>query len=142
VHRGNQSFIYNTSAYNLMNFFEFITDESMFFKMEHHFNGAIFNRIPLMKRLKWREFFEGRAVMGTLSQKNIDLIPKVDNMGRPVSPIYNQINKEPYIEVAYGIENIFKFLQVVAVHRLTHLSDPNNPKASRFMIKIGFSVSF
>jgi hypothetical protein len=142
VHRGNQSFIYNTSAYNLMNFFEFITDKSAFFKMEHHFNGAIFNRIPLMKKLKWREFCEGRAVLGSLSQKNIDLIPSKDAQGIQVSPIYNQINREPYVEVAYGIENIFKVLQVVAVHRLTHLNNANNPNAKRFMIKIGLSVSF
>jgi len=142
VHRGNQSFIYNTSAYNLMNFFEFITDKSAFFKMEHHFNGAIFNRIPLMKKLKWREFCEGRAVLGSLSQKNIDLIPATDIYGRAVSPIYNQINREPYVEVAYGIENIFKVLQVVAIHRLTHLHNPNNPNASRFAIKVGLSVSF
>jgi hypothetical protein len=142
VHRGNESFIYNTSAYNLMNFFEFITDKSAFFKMEHHFNGAIFNRIPLMKKLKWREFFEGRAVLGSLSQKNIDLIPVTDDQGRAVSPLYNQINREPYIEVAYGIENIFKVLQVVAIHRLTHLNNPNNLNATRFAIKIGLSVSF
>jgi hypothetical protein len=142
VHRGNQSYIYSTSAYNLMNFFEFITDQSAFFKMEHHFNGAIFNRIPLMKKLKWREFAEGRAVLGTLSQKNIDLIPNKDSYGNAVSPIYNQINREPYVEVAYGIENIFKVLQVVAVHRLTHLHNPNNPKAPRFGLKVGLSVSF
>ncbi|MDP2176064.1 MAG: DUF5686 family protein [Bacteroidota bacterium] len=139
VHRGNQSFIYNTSAYNLMNFFEFITDQSLFFKMEHHFNGAIFNRIPLMKKLKWREFVEGRMVMGSLSKQNIDLIPFRDNLDQEVSRVNNQINKEPYVEVAYGIENIFKFLQVVAIHRLTHL---NNPNASRFGIKIGLSVGF
>ncbi len=142
VHRGNESFVYSTTAYNLMNFFEFITDQSAFFKMEHHFNGAIFNRIPLMKKLKWREFFEGRAVLGTLSQKNIDLIPHTDTKGRPVSPIYNQINREPYIEVAYGVENIFKVLQIVAVHRLTHLNNPNNPKAPAFAVKVGLSVSF
>jgi len=139
VHRGNQSFIYNTSAYNLMNFFEFITDQSLFFKMEHHFNGAIFNRIPLLKKLKWREFVEGRMVMGTLSKKNIDIIPRKDNYALPVSCINNLINKEPYMEVAYGIENIFKVLQVVAVHRLTHL---NSHGARKFGIKIGLSVGF
>ena len=140
VHRGNQSFIYNTSAYNLMNFFEFVTDQSLFFKMEHHFNGAIFNRIPLMKKLKWREFAEGRMVMGKLSERNIDIIPGGRKFeGKTVTPVTNSINREPYIEVAYGIENIFKVLQVVAIHRLTHL---NNPNISKFAIKVGLSVSF
>ncbi len=145
VHRGNQSFIYNTSAYNLMNFFEFITDKSVFFKMEHHFNGAIFNRIPLMKKLKWREFVEGRAVLGSLSEKNKALIPAKDDHGNPVSQITTEINKEPYMEVAYGIENIFKFMQIVAVHRLSHLhntSNTSNAKVNKFAIKIGFSWSF
>ncbi|MES2618381.1 MAG: DUF5686 family protein [Bacteroidota bacterium] len=142
VHRGNQSFFYSTSSYNLMNFFEFVTDQSAFFKMEHHFNGALLNRIPLMKKLKWREFVEGRAVMGSIAKRNIDLIPNWDNRSQEVSPIYNQINREPYVEVAYGIENIFKILQVAAVHRLTHLNNPNNPNVRRFAIKFGFSVSF
>lgn len=139
VHRGNQSFVYSTSSYNLMNFFEFITDKSVFFKMEHHFNGAIFNRIPLMKKLKWREFCEGRAVLGGISQKNIDLIPQWDNKSIEVTPIDNRINRDPYVEVAYGIENIFKVLQIVAVHRITQL---NTPGVRRFGIKIGMSVSF
>jgi hypothetical protein len=139
VHRGNQSFVYSSSSYNLMNFFEFITDKSIFLKMEHHFNGAIFNRIPLMKKLKWREFCEGRAVLGGISQKNIDLIPQIDSKGIGVTSIDNKINRDPYVEVAYGIENIFKVLQVVAVHRITQL---NNPSVRRFGIKIGMSVSF
>ena len=139
VHRGNQSFVYSTSSYNLMNFFEFITDKSVFFKMDHHFNGAIFNRIPLMKKLKWREFCEGRAVLGGISQKNIDLIPGWDNKSIEVTPIDNRINRDPYVEVAYGIENIFKVLQIVAVHRITQL---NTPGVRRFGIKIGMSVSF
>ncbi len=139
VHRGNQSYIYSTSAYNQMDFFEFVTDQSLFFKMEHHFNGAIFNRIPLMKKLKWREFAEGRAVMGSLSDKNKSLIPVKDYNGIAVSPLVNALNKEPYIEVAYGIENIFKVLQVVAVHRLTHL---NGVGYRKFGIKVGLSVSF
>lgn len=140
VHRGNQSFIYNTSAYNLMNFFEFVTDQSLFFKMEHHFNGAIFNRIPLMKKLKWREFAEGRMVIGKLSERNIDIIPGGRKYeGKPVTPITNSINREPYIEVAYGIENIFKVLQVVAIHRLTHLDKQG---INKFAIKVGLSVSF
>ncbi len=139
VHRGNQSFVYSSSSYNLMNFFEFITDKSVFFKMEHHFNGAIFNRIPLMKKLKWREFCEGRAVLGGISQKNIDLIPQWDNKSIEVTPIDNRINRDPYVEVAYGIENIFKVLQIVAVHRITQL---NTPGVRRFGIKIGMSVSF
>jgi hypothetical protein len=107
--------------------------------MEHHFNGAIFNRIPLMKKLKWREFAEGRAVMGSLSEKNKSLIPVKDYNGIAVSPLVNALNKEPYIEVAYGIENIFKVLQVVAVHRLTHL---NGVGYRRFGLKVGLSVSF
>jgi hypothetical protein len=123
-----------------MNFFEFVTDQSLFFKMEHHFNGAILNRIPLMKKLKWREFAEGRMVIGKLSERNIDIIPGGrEYEGKPVTPITNSINREPYIEVAYGIENIFKVLQVVAIHRLTHL---NNPNINKFAIKVGLSVSF
>ena len=139
VHRGNESFFYSTSSYNLMNFFEFITDKSAFFKMEHHCGGALLNRIPLMKKLKWREFVEGRAVLGSLSKQNIALIPTFDRSVKEVTPINDKINKEPYIEVAYGLENIFKILQVAAVHRITHLGNPN---VRKFGVKFGFSISF
>jgi hypothetical protein len=139
VHRGNQSFVYSTSAYNLMNFFEFITDQSVFLKMEHHFNGAILNRVPIMKKLKWREFFEARAVMGTISDANKALIPKTDDYNRPISQLENKINKEPYIEMAYGLENVFKVMQIAFVHRLTQLEGST---VRKFGIKLGLSVSF
>lgn len=139
VHRGNQSFVYSTSAYNLMNFFEFITDQSVFLKMEHHFNGAILNRVPIMKKLKWREFFEARAVLGTISDANKALIPKTDDYNRPISQLENKINKEPYIEMAYGLENVFKVMQIAFVHRLTQLEGST---VRKFGIKLGLSVSF
>ena len=35
------------------------------------------------------------------------------------------LENKPYVEVGYGVENIFRFLRVDFVHRLTYLDNPN-----------------
>jgi len=123
VHRGNQSFIYGKQIFNLMNFFEFVSDESVSLFAEHHFNGALLNRIPLMKKLKWRLVLAGKGSYGSMTKSNQSLVPNYDLDGVPVSQ-FKQLNKTPYGEVGFGVENIFKVLRVDFLKRLTHLKDP------------------
>jgi hypothetical protein len=68
VYIGNQSFVYNSGAYNQMRIFEFITDRSISASAEHHLNGLLFNRIPLLNTLKWREVLGTKAIYGGLAQ--------------------------------------------------------------------------
>lgn len=138
VQRGNQSFIANRSTYNLMRLFEFACDEYIAVNYEHHFNGFLLNRIPVNKRLKWRFFFTAKGVWGGISDENLKLLPKTDEMGMPVTQIY-ALNREPYVEVGYGIENIFSFGRIDFIHRLTHLDNPN---VSRFGVKLSMQFSF
>jgi hypothetical protein len=37
------------NSYNLMNFLEFVSDHYAGVNLDHHFNGFIFNRVPLLK---------------------------------------------------------------------------------------------
>lgn len=138
VQRGNQSILANRYTFNLMNLFEFVSDQYVSFNYEHHFGGAFFNRIPYVKKAKLRFFVVGKGVMGSISQKHLALLPATDQSGRPVTQFY-QLNREPYVEVAYGVENIFSFGRVDFIHRLTHL---DNPGISRFGIKISGQISF
>ncbi|MBI1306528.1 MAG: carboxypeptidase-like regulatory domain-containing protein [Bacteroidetes bacterium] len=131
VMRGNQGYFSNKTFYNLMNYYEFVADQYIAGHYEHQFNGLIMNRIPLMRKLKWRSFFNVKAVYGSLSKANYNLIPKFDTEGNSVTPI-GQFGNKPYVELGYGIENIFRCLRVDFIHRLTYL---DNPKAHPFGVK-------
>ncbi|MDQ3535038.1 MAG: DUF5686 family protein, partial [Bacteroidota bacterium] len=137
VHIGNETLFYTTAAYNLMNNFEFVSDTYASFKYQHFFEGYIFNNIPLMKKLKWRLITTGNILFGSATHENFQMIPVTDQNGEMI-PSFNSLDiKKPYIELGYGIENIFKFVRVDAFHRLSYL---NNPEASKFGVKISFQI--
>lgn len=119
VQRGNRSFISSRSAYNLMNFFEFITDEFVALNYEHHFEGLLTNRLPAVKKWKLRIFANVKGVWGSISKENLALMPTADASGRSTF-MFRQLNREPYVEVGYGVENIFRFLRIDVIHRMTH----------------------
>ena len=136
VYIGNQSFVYNTGAYNQMRIFEFITDKSISGSMEHHFNGFFFNRIPLIKWLKWREIVGTKVIYGSLDQRNFNLIPNaIGDM--PVTG-FKTFTDKPYAEVSFGIENVFKIIRIDAVWRLTYR---NEPRVRNFGIKASIGLA-
>ncbi len=137
VYIGNQSFVYNTGAYNQMRIFEFITDRSASLGLEHHFNGFLFNRVPLIRKFKWREIVGTKLIYGTLDKKNFDIIPKY--VGDAPITQFKTFTNAPYSEVSVGIENIFKILRVDAVWRLTYR---NEPRVRNFGVKASISVGF
>lgn len=127
THLGNQTLFYNQLSFNLMNYFEFVSDKYASINVIHDFNGFLLNRIPLMRRLKWRSFVEGNMLVGNVSQKNIDLIPDIDSQGNPIAK-FGSLGATPYTEVSYGISNIFRFVRIQAIHRLTYLDKDNVSK--------------
>jgi len=134
VHLGNESVFFSSGTFNLMNFFEFVSDSYVSVKYQHKFDGLILNRIPLMRKLKWRLVGVANALYGGIRQENIDIIPEFNEAGEPV-PGFNSLEDKPYVEVGYGIENIFKVIRIDAYHRLTYL---DNPDISKFAVKINF----
>lgn len=134
---GNETFVYADFAYNQMNFFEFSSDRYLEFKYRHSFEGFIMNRVPIMKKLKWRLIASANVLYGDIKQENIDLsVFRIDGNGDVALP-FRQWRKQPYIEVGYGVENILKFFSVQAFHRLTYLDQD----ASKFGLKFNFSLS-
>ncbi len=129
--QANQSFFLQEPSFNMMNFMEFLSDEYTSIKITHNFNGAILNKIPLLKRLKWREIISFKALVGRLTDlNNPDLQPDLynfptDNKGN-VS-IFAFQDKIPYIEMSAGISNIFKFFRIDLLQRLTYLDNPGVP---------------
>jgi hypothetical protein len=134
VHLGNESPFYTTIAFNLMNYFEFISDTYASLRYRHYFEGLFFNRLPLIKKLKWRFLTTGGIVYGRVSKKNQEVIPVTDGLGRSTR-VFASLERMPYIEIGYGIENIFKILRVDAFHRLTYRDSPG---ANKFGIKFSF----
>ncbi|QHW00888.1 DUF5686 and carboxypeptidase-like regulatory domain-containing protein [Spirosoma endbachense] len=116
---GNESSFYVGNAYNLMNYFEFVSDRWATAQFEHNFGGLLFNRLPLLRRLKWRELVTAKVLVGSVSSANLAMIPSTDAQGRTVEG-FSSLTRTPYVEVGYGIDNIFKVLRVDAIHRLTY----------------------
>ncbi len=116
---GNESSFYVGNAYNLMNYFEFVCDRWATIQFEHNFNGLLFNRLPLLRRLKWRELVTAKVLAGSVSTQNLAMIPATNATGQAVEG-FSSLTGTPYVEVGYGIDNIFKVLRIDAVHRLTY----------------------
>ena len=127
-----------------MRIFEFVSDQYISVQYEHNDNGLLFNRIPLIKKFKWRFFYNAKSIYGSLHNKNLILVPPTDKSGKAVTPIGQYKNGVPYIELGYGIENIFKFIRVDFIHRINYLDnvDPNGKKASPFGVKVNFVLKF
>lgn len=138
VQRGNQSLVASRSAYNLMNFFEFVTDQYISLNYEQKLEGILTNRIPAIKNWKLRMFAGFKGLWGSISAENLSLIPSNDPFGRRVSSFY-QLNREPYVEISYGFENIFKLVRIEAIHRVTHR---DNPGAIPFGVKASVNFTF
>lgn len=132
-HLGNETLFYTTAAYNLMDFFEFASDRYASLRYRHHFEGFLLNKIPLIKKLKWRAVANANVLYGSVSDKNILNTPTVGPQGQDLTTFGKLDPSVPYVEVGYGIENIFKFFRVDAFHRLTYLDEPGTRK---FGVKI------
>lgn len=137
-HLGNESIYYVSIAYNTMGFAEFVSDTYASLNYQHHFEGFILNRIPLFKKLKWRMVGTMNVLKGKVSEDNLQLHSEVGVNGLPTAPIRG-LDDQPYLELGYGIENIFRVLRIDAIHRLTYLDDP---QGDNFALKFSVQFSF
>ena len=131
VHHANQTYAYQVNSYNLMNFLEFVSDHYESINIDQHFNGFFFNKIPLLKKLKWRETASVKALWGGISnENNPELHPSLYRLPTQAdgTPITYSLGNKPYVEGSVGIENIFKVLRVDLVRRFDYLDHPDAPK--------------
>lgn len=138
----NLSYIIQDFTFQLINNMEFLNDRFVSADVSWDLNGKIFNRIPLIKKLKWREYIAVKCLWGDLSDKNNPYLPQ--NSGDAVlmefpEGSYVMNPKTPYVELALGIHNIFKLVHVEYVRRLNYLDLPTaNKHGVRFMIRMTF----
>jgi hypothetical protein len=125
LHLGNQTPIYTSALYNLMNYGEFISDHYVALQYRQYFEGLFLNRVPLIQKLNWRLLATTSIISGGMRQDNWDNIAKTDPSGQETLDAGRFQNGKPYVEVGYGVENIFKCLRVDFIHRLTYLDSPD-----------------
>lgn len=130
LHEGNETYAFDRYAFNMMNYYEFASDQYVSVFFEHHFQGFFLNRIPLMRRLKWREVAAGKFLVGSISDENKNVLE---------FPLGLNEVSEPYYEVSVGVENIFKVFRVDAMWRLSHLE---NPDIEKFGVRVGLQIIF
>ena len=145
----NLSYIMEDNTFNLINNMEFLNDRFVSY-MVWDINGKILNRIPLIKKLKWREYIGCNVLWGMLSDKNnpycnpndknLFYFPGRFNSDGSYTAISHVMDKKvPYVEAIVGIHNIFKLLHIEYVRRLTYIDRPGTSKwGIRFMFRATF----
>ena len=110
-HPGNDLYYYTRNVYNLMNRFEYLSDQYAGVNVEHNIGSGLFRFIPVTRKLKWRQFWNVKALWGSLSNDNMAINNKTN--------AFKTLNGKNYIEVGTGIDNILKVLRVDFVWRLS-----------------------
>jgi hypothetical protein len=132
LHLGNQTPVFAQVTYNLMDYGEFMSDRFVSLQYQHHFEGFLLNRIPLMRKLKWRLVGTSNVIYGGMRESNRELISQTTVDGQETLPIGFLDSGKPYVELGYGVENIFKFFRVDFIHRLSYLDKPDARKFGVF----------
>ncbi|MDO5571078.1 MAG: DUF5686 family protein [Bacteroidales bacterium] len=136
IPNANLSYTIQPQSYSLMNPVEFINDEYGSWDITYFMNGLIFNRLPVIKFLKWREVASFKGLVGRLSDKNL---PTAENNFFVLPEGCGTLSRMPYMEATVGIENIFKLLRVDYVWRLSYR---NNPNISHNGVRISMHITF
>ncbi|HEX8268386.1 MAG TPA: DUF5686 family protein [Flavobacterium sp.] len=127
---GNQTYFTIENTFSNMNFYEFVADEYATLQWEHNFQGKIFARVPMLRKLNWREVVGVRGVYGTVSDENVAL---------NASGLVYRAPENGYWEYSAGIANIFKVLRIDFSWRGSYLDLPD---AQKFAVKGSFGFYF
>jgi len=128
IHEGNETYAFDLYAFNLMNYQEFVSDTYASLFLEHHFQGFFLNKVPLFRRLKWREVVGVRSLIGSYdAEKHTGLVFPTGMKG---------LSSTPYTEFSAGLENIFKIIRVDAMWRYNYNEDQKIKLGIMFSLQI------
>lgn len=137
----NLTYLEWEGTFSMMKNMEFLNDRYAFASVAWDLSGKLLNRIPLIKKLKWREYISVKGMWGTLTDKNNPRLERNQN-----DPMLFQLPKEtrlmdrnvPYWEVTVGVHNIFNLIAIDYVRRMNYRGDGVKMNGVRF----GFQMSF
>ena len=147
----NLSYIMEDYTFNLIDNMEFLNDRYASLMYSWDLNGKILNRIPLIRKLKWREYIGCNVLWGTLTSKNNPYLDKnagdhrllyfpgemqADGSFESLSHVMDK--KRPYVELVAGIHNIFKIFHIEYVHRMNY----HYPGTQKWGIRGMFRLTF
>jgi hypothetical protein len=127
---GNQTFLTIENTFSNLNYYEFVTDKYATFQWNHNFNGRLFARVPMLRKLNWREFVGVKAAYGTITDANRAI---------NASGLIYTAPENVYWEYNAGIGNIFKVFRLDLAWRGSYLDTPNTNK---FTVKGSFGFYF
>ena len=130
IHPGNESFIYKQHTFNVMGESEFVSSRYAHLWIIHHFDGTIFNKIPLINKLQLRSILTYKVLYGDLEDNAVESIYLPDEI--------NQLNGF-YMELGFGLENILKVLRVDFLWRMTQRDKAD---VSKFGFRFSIAPNF
>jgi hypothetical protein len=130
---GNDWYYYSRYSFNLMSRFEYLTDRYAGFNIEHNVGSGIFRYTALTRKLKLRQFWEVKGIVGDLSDAN-------KQMNFVGNYPFKSLDGKLYMEVGTGVDNIFKFFRVDFIWRVLPQPLPDI-KQERFGVFFGFRLS-
>ena len=133
-HPGNDLYYYDPESFNLMNRFEFLSDQYAGINIEHNFGSGLFRFIPLTRRLKLRQFWNVKALWGSLDNAN-SLLNNSANT-------FQTLNGRTYMEIGTGVDNILRILRLDLVWRVLPTPLPTDAKTSKFGVFGSFHFQF
>ncbi|MCZ4695196.1 carboxypeptidase-like regulatory domain-containing protein [Ancylomarina euxinus] len=119
--------------FNLLHHTSFASDLYMSAHLSLNCGGIIFNKLPLVKKLNLREIVTFKAYYGKLLGEHDKVLNMPNMLQAP--------NKAPYMEMGFGITNIFKCLRVEYVNRINR-GDAFNKFSSKHGFRFRIEVSF
>lgn len=135
----NISYIIQSRSLSLLNPMEFVGDTEASLHLTYWLNGALFNYIPGLKKLKLREVVGFKTMWNHLSDKNNPALhPELLRFPTDVN-VHTMEPRKPYMEMFAGLDNIFHILRVDWVYRLNYRS---NPGIDRWGIRFGVHFNF
>jgi len=135
VHPGNELYYYDSYAFDMMNRYEFLSDQWAGFNIEHEFGGGVFSYIPGVRKLKLRQFWTAKGVIGRLSGDNQMLNFQGDYP-------FKTLEGNPYLELGTGVANILHLLRIDFVWRVLPQAQHHEPLARKFGIFGSFQLQF
>lgn len=139
---------FDSWSFNMLRNMEFLNDRYVSLLVNWSFDGKILNRVPLLKKMKLREYVGFKMLYGHLTDKNNPFVSTNDNdlfrfPTRDGNYTSFVMGNKPYMELSVGISNIFKIFTVQYVRRLNYTDLPAVPGGDKLKKNgIRFAVDF
>jgi hypothetical protein len=134
MHPGNEIFYYNSYAFNMMNRFEYISDQYAGINVEHNIGNGLFKFIPITRKLKIRQFWTAKTLWGKLNNAN-------SNYNIFPNSTFKTLKDQTYLELGTGVDNILKVLRMDLVWRVTQ-REQTTSRFQRFAVFGSFKLTF